>query len=97
MYYNITSGEIKIKDLHSRLEDYSKKQNSDDIKLFNVYKLFDENDYIWLRTDKKTDIIRNFHCPLKTNEYKYIIIFLQINPFLEIKTDQNELIGIELA
>ena len=101
MYYNITAGNISVNDLESlskyKLEDHSQKQKPEDSKYFDVYKIIEGKNFIWLRVEKKTGFIRSFQSPDKTNEYLFIIDFLEINPDLIIKDDNDETMHLDVV
>lgn len=94
MYYNITFGELSIKEIRNlsnyQLEDHSHKQKEEDSRYFEVYKLISGKNYIWLRINKNTETIKSFHRPKNVNEYQFIIDFMELNPDLRITDESGE-------
>lgn len=61
-----------------------------------IYKIIEGNNFIWLRVDKNSGLVRNFHSSKEVNEYQFIIDFLESNPDLIIKDEQEEVMHIEI-
>ena len=100
MYFNITTGNINISDITSlnkyKIENHSQKQKGDS-KYFDVYKIIEGKNFIWLRVEKKTGFIRSFKSLDTVNEYQFIIDFLELKPDLKIADEIGEPMNIEVV